>query len=113
MKDVVDDLRARGEQVGLLQIRSFRPLPSRRIRAALRRAEIVAVLDRADSPGGRLHSPWRSARPLPAPRRSSAATSTGSAAASCTRRTSRRSSAIAASGLGPRYLGLRGEPCHA
>jgi pyruvate ferredoxin oxidoreductase alpha subunit len=53
VKDVVDELRAEGERVGLLEIRSFRPLPVHRIRAALRFVPRVAVLDRADSPGGR------------------------------------------------------------
>jgi pyruvate ferredoxin oxidoreductase alpha subunit len=52
-KDVVDELRAEGEPVGLLQIRSFRPFPDAAVRAALRYATDVAVLDRADSPGGR------------------------------------------------------------
>ena len=52
VKDVVDGLRADGEAVGLLEVRSFRPLPRAAIRAALRSAAIVAVLDRADSPGG-------------------------------------------------------------
>jgi pyruvate ferredoxin oxidoreductase alpha subunit len=53
VKDVVDELRARGERVGLLEIRAFRPLPVGRIRTALRFVPNVAVLDRADSPGGR------------------------------------------------------------
>jgi pyruvate ferredoxin oxidoreductase alpha subunit len=53
IKDAVDELRAEGERVGLLEIRSFRPLPVDRIRAALRFVPNVAVLDRADSPGGR------------------------------------------------------------
>jgi pyruvate ferredoxin oxidoreductase alpha subunit len=53
VKDSVDELRARGERVGLLQIRSFRPLPVDQIRAALQPIPNVAVLDRADSPGGR------------------------------------------------------------
>jgi pyruvate ferredoxin oxidoreductase alpha subunit len=52
-KDVVDELRAAGEPVGLLQVRSFRPFPDAAVRAALRSAQEVAVLDRADSPGGR------------------------------------------------------------
>jgi pyruvate ferredoxin oxidoreductase alpha subunit len=53
VKDVVDDLCAEGAAVGLLEIRSFRPFPQERVRAALRDVETVAVLDRADSPGGR------------------------------------------------------------
>jgi pyruvate ferredoxin oxidoreductase alpha subunit len=53
VKDSVDELRARGERVGLLQIRSFRPLPVDSVREALQSIPNVAVLDRADSPGGR------------------------------------------------------------
>jgi pyruvate ferredoxin oxidoreductase alpha subunit len=53
VKDVVDDLRAEGEPVGLLQIRSFRPFPHEDAAAALGDVASVAVLDRADSPGGR------------------------------------------------------------
>jgi pyruvate ferredoxin oxidoreductase alpha subunit len=52
-KDVVDELRAEGEAVGLLQVRSFRPFPDAAVRAALKNVKAVAVLDRADSPGGR------------------------------------------------------------
>jgi pyruvate ferredoxin oxidoreductase alpha subunit len=52
-KDVVDGMRADGEAVGLLQVRSFRPFPVEAVRRALRDVGDVAVLDRADSPGGR------------------------------------------------------------
>jgi len=52
-KDVVDELRADGRYVGLLQVRSFRPFPDVAVRAALRNVTEIAVLDRADSPGGR------------------------------------------------------------
>ena len=51
-KDVVDDLRAEGEAVGLVRIGSFRPFPAKRVREALAGIPHVAVLDRADSPGG-------------------------------------------------------------
>jgi pyruvate ferredoxin oxidoreductase alpha subunit len=51
-KDVVDELRARGEEVGLLKIRLFRPFPRARIAALLAGATAVGVLDRALSPGG-------------------------------------------------------------
>jgi pyruvate ferredoxin oxidoreductase alpha subunit len=51
-KDVVDELRAEGEPVGLLKLRAFRPFPAEAIAAALRRKDEVIVLDRADSPGG-------------------------------------------------------------
>jgi pyruvate ferredoxin oxidoreductase alpha subunit len=52
VKDVVDELRAEGEAVGLLEIRSFRPLPRHELRAALELVPTVSVLDRADSRGG-------------------------------------------------------------
>ena len=51
-KDVVDDLRAEGEAVGLLKICSFRPFPAEAIQAVLGQVGTVSVLDRADSPGG-------------------------------------------------------------
>jgi pyruvate ferredoxin oxidoreductase alpha subunit len=52
VKDVADELRADGRRVGALKIGSFRPFPAERVQAALRNAKAVAVLDRADSPGG-------------------------------------------------------------
>jgi pyruvate ferredoxin oxidoreductase alpha subunit len=52
VKDVVDELRDEGEPVGLLELRSFRPLPREDLREALETVRIVSVLDRADSPGG-------------------------------------------------------------
>lgn len=52
IKDVVDELRANGERVGLLKIASFRPFPIAAVRAALESVETVHVLDRAASPGG-------------------------------------------------------------
>ena len=53
VKDVVDELREEGQAVGALQIRCFRPFPTERTAEALRGVTDVAVLDRADSPGGR------------------------------------------------------------
>jgi pyruvate ferredoxin oxidoreductase alpha subunit len=53
VKDVADALNAGGGRVGLLEIRSFRPFPYDRVRAGLRRADSVAVLDRAVAPGAR------------------------------------------------------------
>ena len=53
VKDVVDELREQDQPVGLLQIRCFRPFPTERVADALRGVDDVAVLDRADSPGGR------------------------------------------------------------
>ncbi len=50
-KEVVDDLRAEGERVGLVALRLYRPFPHAALRAALAGARRVAVLDRAVSPG--------------------------------------------------------------
>ncbi len=52
VKDVVDELRAAGEPVGLLKVMSFRPFPGRAVAEALAECDSVTVLDRADSPGG-------------------------------------------------------------
>jgi pyruvate ferredoxin oxidoreductase alpha subunit len=51
-KDVVDELRAWGEAIGLLKICSFRPFPAEAIDAVLEHVPTISVLDRADSPGG-------------------------------------------------------------
>lgn len=51
-KDVVDELRAAHEPVGLVRIVSFRPFPTDELRSALGSAREVFVLDRAASPGG-------------------------------------------------------------
>ncbi len=48
---VIDELRERGERVGMLRIRMFRPFPAEEIRNALRGAQRVAVMDRNMSPG--------------------------------------------------------------
>ncbi len=52
VKDVVDELRAEGDPVGLLKIVSFRPFPAAQVNALLRNVSAVIVLDRAASPGG-------------------------------------------------------------
>ena len=52
VKDVVDALRDTGENVGLLEVRSFRPLPALDLHRLLGSVRDVIVLDRADSPGG-------------------------------------------------------------
>ena len=51
-KDVVDELRDRHQPVGLLRIGAFRPFPAHAVREALDGVPDIAVLDRADSPGG-------------------------------------------------------------
>jgi pyruvate ferredoxin oxidoreductase alpha subunit len=51
IKEVVDDLRHKGEKVGLLKIRSFRPFPYEEIAESLKSAKIITVLDRSESMG--------------------------------------------------------------
>jgi pyruvate ferredoxin oxidoreductase alpha subunit len=48
---VVDGCRDRGEAVGLVKVKMFRPFPTDRIRAAVRGVPRIAVLDRNISPG--------------------------------------------------------------
>ncbi len=50
-RDVVDAARDRGESVGLVKVKAFRPFPGAELCAALSGAERVAVLDRNLSPG--------------------------------------------------------------
>jgi len=45
-RQVIQDLRAKGERVGLLKIRLFRPFPVDLVRRALAPAKKVAVIDR-------------------------------------------------------------------
>jgi pyruvate ferredoxin oxidoreductase alpha subunit len=52
VKDVVDELRDEHESAGLLKLVSFRPFPAWAVESALADCGYVAVLDRADSPGG-------------------------------------------------------------
>jgi pyruvate ferredoxin oxidoreductase alpha subunit len=51
-KDVVDALRAKGQKVGLIKIRVFRPFPVEDLTAALSTLKAVAVFDRSDSLNG-------------------------------------------------------------
>ncbi|MCX5702067.1 MAG: pyruvate ferredoxin oxidoreductase [Candidatus Omnitrophica bacterium] len=51
IKEVVDELRAKGKKVGLLKIISFRPFPYSRVYEILKDAPRVAVLDKAVSLG--------------------------------------------------------------
>jgi pyruvate ferredoxin oxidoreductase alpha subunit len=52
VKDVVDELRDKGEAVGVVEIRTFRPFPRAQLREVIGETRVVSVLDRADSPGG-------------------------------------------------------------
>jgi len=46
IRDVVDELRANGEKVGMLKIRTYRPFPKEDIYNAIKHANKVAVLDK-------------------------------------------------------------------
>ncbi len=62
-REAVDELRARGEAVGLVKVRLFRPLPVTDLRHALGAVRDVLILDRNFSPGvgGALHHELRAA----------------------------------------------------
>ena len=47
-KDAIDALRARGEKVGLIKIRLYRPFPAEEIAEALKNVKAVAIMDRAE-----------------------------------------------------------------
>ena len=53
MRDVIDELRAEGQKVGLLKLRVFRPFPDEEVAAALGNAKKALVLDRPVSPGAK------------------------------------------------------------
>jgi pyruvate/2-oxoacid:ferredoxin oxidoreductase alpha subunit len=50
-RSVVNELRDRGERVGLVKVKAFRPFPTADLREALAGVPRVAVLDRNISPG--------------------------------------------------------------
>lgn len=52
-KDVVDELRAKGEKAGLISIGLFRPFPYEEMGGALKNAKEIIVMDRAISSGSR------------------------------------------------------------
>lgn len=63
-KETVNRLRDKGEKVGLIKIRVFRPFPMEELAAALNGIKAVAVMDKADSfsdCGGPLFAETRSA----------------------------------------------------
>ena len=47
-KDAIDRLREKGEKVGLLKIRLYRPSPAEAIADALKNVKAIAVMDRAE-----------------------------------------------------------------
>ena len=51
IKDVVDNLRAKGEKAGLVKIVTYRPFPVDALKKALKNAKKVAVVEKALSPG--------------------------------------------------------------
>jgi len=50
-RDVVDDLRSKGEKVGLIKLRFFRPFPDRALQQATAHLKALGVYDRAVSYG--------------------------------------------------------------
>ncbi|MDR1731927.1 MAG: pyruvate ferredoxin oxidoreductase [Synergistaceae bacterium] len=63
-KAMVNELRGKGEKVGLIKLRSFRPFPSAELAHALAKMKAVAVLDKAESfssAGGPIFAETRSA----------------------------------------------------
>ncbi len=51
-RTAVEELRADGHKVGHVGLRLWRPFPAAELKAALKGAKVVAVLDRALNPGG-------------------------------------------------------------
>jgi pyruvate ferredoxin oxidoreductase alpha subunit len=51
-KELVDNLRADGEKVGLVKISVFRPWPKKEINKALKNVEYLGVMDRAEGMSG-------------------------------------------------------------
>lgn len=47
-KDAIDALRAKGEKVGLIKIRLYRPFPAEEIAETLKDVKAVAIMDRAE-----------------------------------------------------------------
>ena len=47
-KDAIDVLRAKGEKVGMIKIRLYRPFPAEEIAEALKGVKAVAIMDRAE-----------------------------------------------------------------
>ena len=51
-KQAVDDLRDRGEKVGVIKLRVFRPFPEEELAKALSSCKAVAIMDRCESYNG-------------------------------------------------------------
>jgi len=52
MKETVDEMRQEGFKVGLLRLRTFRPLPVEELRSALENVKAIGVMDKSMSFGG-------------------------------------------------------------
>ncbi len=52
IKESIDRMRERGEKVGLLKLRVFRPFPYQELAECLAHLQAIAVLDRSFAPGG-------------------------------------------------------------
>ncbi|MGL4737911.1 MAG: pyruvate ferredoxin oxidoreductase, partial [Cellulosilyticaceae bacterium] len=52
-KHVVDCLRSKGEKVGLIKLRVFRPFPAEELAAALSGCQAVAIMDKSDGFNGK------------------------------------------------------------
>ncbi|MCM8783929.1 MAG: pyruvate ferredoxin oxidoreductase [Candidatus Omnitrophica bacterium] len=52
IKETIDEIREKGEKVGLLKIITYRPLPQEEIYQALKKVKEIAVLEKAISLGG-------------------------------------------------------------
>jgi pyruvate ferredoxin oxidoreductase alpha subunit/phenylglyoxylate dehydrogenase alpha subunit len=50
-KDAVDEARARGDKVGLVKVKTYRPFPAQALAAALAEVKAVGVVDRSVSFG--------------------------------------------------------------
>ena len=48
-KDAIDRMRANGDKVGLIKVRSFRPFPGEEIATSLKKCKAVAVMDRSEA----------------------------------------------------------------
>ena len=51
-KQAVDDLRAKGQKVGVIKLRVFRPFPAKELAEAMKHAKAVAIMDRCESYNG-------------------------------------------------------------
>jgi pyruvate ferredoxin oxidoreductase alpha subunit len=52
LKTIVDEMRQEGRKVGLLRLRTFRPLPVEALRSTLENVKAIAVMDKSMSFGG-------------------------------------------------------------